>query len=210
LIKKNEDENSKEMRFLIRTLRENPQDLHKLIFHELQKRRIQQRNKIIYTLNSKYLDMQQLISVNIKYWKNKIAEISILDEKLKSVILRCHNEHSEEVKNPVISTDLLGVRERNLRFQKINTTVIMIKKRILNLESARYVCIYVYIYVSMCVCINIYIYACIHIYVCMYIYIHTSIYAYTIHIYIYTCTQIWTYMHNMHTHTHTYMYLYIY
>lgn len=147
LVKKTQDENSKEMRFLIRTLRENPQDLHNLIFHELQKRRIQQRNKIMYTLNSKYLDIKQLLDVNIKCWKNEISRISILDEKLKSVILRCHNEHSETLKYPVISTDLLGVREKNVKLQKINTSVIMVKKRVLNLESARCVC------VNVCVCV---------------------------------------------------------
>jgi hypothetical protein len=56
-----------------------------------------------------------------------------------------------------------GIRDRNLRLNKSNLTVVMIKKRMLNLESVRCVFICVYIYVF-------------DIYVC--------IYAKTIHMYI--------------------------
>jgi hypothetical protein len=91
LIKKTQDENSKTMRFLVKKLKENPIDLHKLVLHELQKRRIQQRNKIIYILNSKYMDTNQLLDVNIKYWNKKILDVFILEEKLRSVISRYIN-----------------------------------------------------------------------------------------------------------------------
>jgi hypothetical protein len=90
------------MRFLIKKLKENPIDLQKLVLYELQKKRLQQRNKIIYILNSKYMDINQLLDVNIKYWNKKISDVFIIEEKLKSVISRSINIYMYRCMNTFI------------------------------------------------------------------------------------------------------------